>query len=59
MYNYNTKHTTILMKPKDINKKNEDQVWTTLYGYVNAELPLPKFKMGDMVQISKYKSVFT
>ena len=47
------------MKPKDINKKNEDQVWTTLYGYVNAELPLPKFKMGDMVQISKYKSVFT
>ena len=59
MYNYNTKHNTILMKPKDVNKKNENQVWTTLYGHVNAELPLPKFKVGDMVRISKYKSIFT
>ena len=30
----NTKHSTILMKPKDVNKKNEDQVWTTLYGHI-------------------------
>ena len=34
VYNYNTKHSTILMKPKDVNKKNEDQVWTTLYGHI-------------------------
>ena len=47
------------MKPKDINKKNEDQVWTTLYGRIYAESPLPKFKVGDMVTISKYKSAFT
>ena len=38
MYNYNdTKHSTVLMKPKDFNKKNEDQVWTTLYGHLDAE----------------------
>ena len=59
VYNYNTKHRTILMKPKDVNRKNEDQVQTTLYGHVNADSPLPKFKVGHMVTISKYKSVFT
>ena len=60
VYNYNnTKHSTILMKPKDVNKKNEDEVWTTLYGHLYAESPLPKFKVGDMVRISKYKSTFT
>ena len=53
VYN-NTKHTTILMKPKDVDKNNEDQVWTTLYGHFNAESPLPKVKVGDMVRISKY-----
>ena len=57
VYNYNnTKHSTILMKPKDVNKKNEDEVWTTLYGHLYAESPLPKFKVGDTVRISKYKS---
>ena len=55
----NTKHSTILMKPKDVNKKNEDEVWTTLYGHLYAESPLSKFKVGDMVRISKYKSAFT
>ena len=60
VYNYNnTKHNTILMKPKDVNKNNEYQVWTTLYGHLYAESPLPKFKVGDMVRISKYKSTFT
>ena len=52
VYNYNnTKHSTILTKPKDVNKKNEDQVWTTLCGHVNAESPLLKFKVGDMFRI--------
>ena len=47
VHNYNnTKHSTILMKPKDVNKKNEDEVWTTLYGHLYAESPLPKFKVG-------------
>ena len=60
VYNYNnTNHSTILMKPKDVNKNNEDEVWTTLYGHLYGDLPLPKFKVGDTVIISKYKSTFT
>ena len=32
VYNYNnTEHNTILMKPKDINKSNENEVWNTLF----------------------------
>ena len=31
--NYNnTKHSSILMKPKDVNKTNENMVWTTFTG---------------------------
>ena len=60
LYNYNnSKDSTVSMKPKDVNKKDDDQVWTTLYGHVNAESLLPKFKIGDMVRVSKYKSAFT
>ena len=34
VYNYNnTKHSTILIEPNDVNKSNENQVWNTLYGY--------------------------
>ena len=58
--NYNnTKHSSILMKPKDVNKTNENMVWVTLYGHVMGELPLPKFRIGDTVRVSKYKSIFT
>ena len=57
--NYNnTKHGSILMKPKDVNKTNENMVWITLYGSDFGELPLPKFRIGDTVRVSKYKSVF-
>ena len=57
--NYNhTKHRTIMMKPADVNKSNKDQVWVTLYGYVQGDFPIPKFKVNDTVRISKYKSIF-
>ena len=57
--NYNnTKHGSILMKPKDVNKTNENMVWITLYGSSMGNLPLPKFRIGDTVRVSKYKSVF-
>ena len=60
VYNYNnTKHSIILMKPKDLNKNNDDEVWTTLYGHLYGDLPLAKFKIGDIVRIHKYKSIFT
>ena len=58
--NYNgTKHSTILMKPSTVTKKNEAEVWTTLFGHSLGEYPLPKFKVDDIVRISKYKSTFT
>ncbi len=58
-HNYNhTKHMTIMMKPVDVNKSNKDQVWITLYGYVQEDFPIPKFKVDDTVRISKYKSIF-
>ena len=57
--NYNsTKHGSILMKPKDVNKTNENMIWITLYGSPTGHLPLPKFRIGDTVRVSKYKSVF-
>ena len=57
--NYNdTKHGSIHMKPKDVNKTNENVVWVILYGSALGELPLPKFRIGDTVRVSKYKSVF-
>ena len=53
VYNYNdTKHSTILMKPKDVNKENEDELWTTLFGHSYGESPLPKFRVDDTVRIS-------
>ena len=57
--NYNnTKHSSIHMKPKDVNKTNENMVWITLYGHAMGELPLPKFRIENTVRVSKYKSIF-
>ena len=48
----NTYHTTIKLKPDDV-KDNT---------YINADKEInnknPKFKVGDHVRISKYKSIF-
>ena len=58
--NYNnTEHSSILMKPADVNKTNEDQVWITLFGDAVGDLPLPKFRVGDTVRVSRYKSIFS
>ena len=46
------------MKPKDVNKTNENIVWVTFYGHVLKGLQPPKFKVGDTVRVSKYKSIF-
>ena len=56
-YYNNTKHTSIHIKPKDVNKTNENMVWVTLYGSLSGNLPLPEFRAGDTVRVSKYKSV--
>ena len=58
--NYNnTKHSSILMKPKDVKKTKENMVWVTLYGSPMGKFRLSKFRIGDTVRVSKYKSIFT
>lgn len=61
---YNTtKHRTIKMRPIDVNKKNESILLRTVYR-TNQTLNVEKmnkktkFKVGDYVRISKYKSIF-
>ena len=46
------------MKPKDVNKTNENLVWVTLYGSLLGKLQLQKFRVGDTVRVSRYKSIF-
>ena len=31
-----------------MNSSNKDVVWVTLYGLALGELPLPKFRVGDI-----------
>ena len=58
--NYNnTKHSSILMKPVDVNRSNKDLAWVTLYGSALGKLPLPKFRICDTVRVSKYKTIFS
>jgi hypothetical protein len=60
VYNYNhTYHTSIKMTPVEGSKKeNETQVYKNLYSKVDKTKSVSKFKVGDKVRISKYKSVF-
>ena len=53
--NYNNSyHTAIKMKPVDVAKQNESEVWNNLYGKVEAS-SRPKFVASDTVRITKYK----
>lgn len=53
----NTKHRTINMKPKDVNKSNEKQVLGDVYTHLKV-VGRQKFKIGDVVRISRVKHVF-
>lgn len=53
----NSKHRTIRMKPNEVNKENEKHLLRGVYKHTSL-LTTNKFKMGDHVRISKYKSVF-
>ena len=33
-------------------------MWVTLYGSALGKLPLPIFRVGDNVRVSRYKSIF-
>lgn len=57
--NYNNqKHTVTSMKPQDINKTNEQKILKSSYSYMKIATGVQKFKVGDVVRISKAKHVF-
>lgn len=58
IYSYNrTRHTSIKMRPIDVNKSNSFKVWITLYGK-HEKIIKPKLKVNDFVRISKMKGTF-
>jgi hypothetical protein len=56
----NTYHSTIRMNPVEASKPgNSLAVWFNIYGaYLNAKYDTPKYKVGQTVRISKYRSIF-
>ena len=57
IYN-NRYHSTIKMKPIDVNKNNEKYIKENIYTY-NKTIKNPKFKIGDLVRISlKRRDIF-
>ncbi|KAJ8914721.1 hypothetical protein NQ315_017431 [Exocentrus adspersus] len=56
--NYNgTIHRTTGYKPRDVNKSNEEAILKSAYSYIKI-MGKPKFKVGDIVRVSKSKHVF-
>lgn len=56
---YNMKiHSTINMPPSHVNKSNSNEILHKVYNHIKVK-PHAKFKVGDYVRISKYKSVFS
>ena len=56
---YNNKyHSTIKMKPTEVNKSNEKYIKENIYSY-NKTSKIPKFKINDLVRISlKRRPIF-
>lgn len=53
----NRKHRTIKMKPAHVTPKIAKQLLTTVYSNIKL-VGASRFKVGDHVRISKYKSIF-
>lgn len=53
----NSKHSTIGMKPKSVNKRNEKKLLHSVYNYASYLKPA-KYSVGNCVRISKYKHIF-
>ena len=51
-------HRTIGMAPKDVNVKNEAEVWQRLYGQVTKSRQQGRFKVGDKVRLSEWVKTF-
>ena len=56
----NTKHSTIAMKPNQVNKQNEKKILRSIFTHAKTvDSKLAKFKVGDHVRISKYREAFS
>lgn len=55
----NTVHRTTKMKPAEVNRSNEKDLLQTVYANKIVIRHRPKFKVGDYVRISKYKTIFS
>lgn len=53
----NTIHRTIKMRPRDVNIHNEKEILETIYNNIKI-FPMPKYKIGENVRISKHKHIF-
>lgn len=53
----NRKHRTIRMKPIEVTPKIAKKLLTTVFSHIKIAGP-SRFKVGDYVRISKYKSIF-
>lgn len=54
-----TTHSTIGMKPEDVNASNAATILKTVYSHVKTVDPnKPKFTVGDPVRVSKYRAAF-
>lgn len=63
MYAYNhSYHTSIKMRPCDVNSNNIKTVWDNLYNRsihtTTLSVRPPKFHIGDHVRITRYKHIF-
>ena len=58
----NTYHSTIKRSPNQVNKKDEFEIWQIIFAdYLKEKQekqPYPKFKVGDIVRISRAKIAF-
>ena len=52
-----TVHSTIKMKPRDVNESNEEAILHSTYSHIKVKNK-PRFNTGDIVRISKEKALF-
>ena len=57
IYN-NRYHSTIKMKPVEVNRNNEKYIKENIYTY-NKTTKIPRFKVGDLVRISLKKEIYS
>lgn len=59
VYKYNnTIHSTIKMKPSNVNANNESQLLKTVYSHIKLSNLITKFKRNEHVRISKHRGIF-